>query len=136
MHILLDIITYYITLTNINIYIYICLYMPMHRSIIRINRTESVPQVINVCCCIIFYYIIINIILSSAGLNGTTIFYVILFTSCCGCCIIYICIKQEESNTERDLDVIPTIIAYPIPENYQPSTVLEAVVVCEPEFSN
>ena len=33
-----------------------------------------------------------------------------------------------------DAEDIPTIIAYPIPEDHEPSTLIEAVV-CEPEFS-
>ncbi len=135
MHIMLDIITYYITLTNLNIYMHMDIYMPMHRSITRINRNENKNTVINVCCGILLFYIILSIILSRAGLNEITIFCIIIFTASSSTCIIYCCIKQSERETEMVLEEeIPTIIAYPIPDNHEPSTLVEAVV-CEPEFS-
>ena len=107
----------------------------MHRSIIRINRNENKNNAINACCCILFFYIILSILLSRAGLNGITIFCIIIFTASSSTCIIYCCIKQSERETEMELEEeIPTIIAYPIPEDHEPSTLVEAVV-CEPDFS-
>ena len=108
--------------------------MPMHRSITRINRNENKNTVINVCCGILLFYIILSIILSRAKVHEIVIFYIIIFTSCSSCCVFYCYINRAERDTELQVDDIPTIIAYPIPDNHEPSILLESVI-CEPEFS-
>ncbi len=116
--------------------------MPVHRSITRINNTENKYNALNLCCCICLFYIILSTILSSSGVNETIIVCIILTSACSGGCIFYVCVTQIEREIERDnhvinteTDNIPTITAYPIPENYTNHITLDAVV-CQPDFSS
>ena len=130
--------------------------MPIHRSITRINNTDNKYSVINLCCCILLCYVIFSIILSNNGVNGITIFFIIISTSAVGGCGFYICVIRTERELELDLnsdiqdiedieeiDVItfdelvngvPTVTAYPLPDNYTPQRTVEAVI-CQPEDS-
>jgi hypothetical protein len=117
--------------------------MPIHRSITRINRNENKYNAINICCCILLCYIIFSIFLSSIGLSGITIFCIIIGTTACGGCVLYICVTQLERERERerdideiiyDVDNVPTVTAYPLPDNYTDHVTLEAVV-CDPDDS-
>ena len=117
--------------------------MPVHRSITRINNNDNKFNVVNIFCCILLSYIILSIILSNLGVKNITIFCIIITSAgCCGC-IFYICIIHSEREILRDIptihvdevvDDIPTLIAYPIPDNYNEEVTLEAVI-CQREDS-
>ena len=121
--------------------------MPIHRSITRINNTDNKYSVINLCCCILLCYVIFSIILSNNGVNGITIFFIIIGTSAVGGCGFYICVIRTERELELDLnsdiqeiifdeiqDGVPTVTAYPLPDNYSPQRTVEAVI-CQPDDS-
>jgi hypothetical protein len=118
--------------------------MPVHRSITRINNNNNNRfNVINIFCCILLSYIILSIILSNLGVKDITIFCIIITSAgCCGC-IFYIFIEHSRREFDRQLndiviqdavDDIPTLTAYPIPDNYNEEVTLEAVI-CQPEDS-
>ena len=117
--------------------------MPVHRSITRINKNDNKINVLNICCCIILCYIIVSIILSNQGVKAITIFCILITTSSCCGCIFYVCIILPGRELDREVqtivvdevvDDIPTLTAYPVPDNYNDDVTLEAVV-CQPEGS-
>tara|TARA_B100001063_G_C16253986_1_gene306667 strand:+ start:88 stop:444 length:357 start_codon:yes stop_codon:yes gene_type:complete len=117
--------------------------MPIHRSITRINNTDNKYNAINLCCCILLLYIILSIILSDQGLNGITIFCIIIGITACGSCSFFICITHTQRELDREVQEItfdeieygvPTVTAYPVPNNYTEQVTLEAVI-CQPEDS-
>ena len=117
--------------------------MPVHRSITRINNNDNKFNVVNIFCCILLSYIFLTIILSNLGVKHITIFCIIISSAgCCGC-IFYTFIKHSARELDREVrgiviqdtvQDIPTITAYPIPENYNDEVTLEAVV-CQREDS-
>ena len=111
--------------------------MPVHRSITRINNNDNKFNVVNIFCYLFICYVITSFILSDLGVKNKIIFSILLTTTgCCGC-IFYICIIHSEREILRDIptihvdevvDDIPTLTAYPVPNNYNEEVSVEAVI--------